>query len=388
MSQEGAGFWYGVSEFDQANRLGGPDMLHDDLGQVAVATGGLYIKNQNDLLHGLELADSDLREFYTLVYQPTDTRFDGSFHKIKVEVLRSGYSVRHRRGYWAIPPGQELMMTPAAAQLLAALDAGSLKPALTLDVNAALLLAEDGKLSVPVKVSLAGKLVKFESDGRTYRARVTLLLIARDRDRRPVSVHQRFLDLQLDNKKRNHREKKGREINARLAVPQLEPLDVQAILQLPDSTIALGDRKLAVPAPHPLVPSLTSVLLSNSIEPAQGAPDPSDPLRGENFQLLLEQPRFSSSDKLTVCFGILLDCPAGPTAIPHLRLSYSIESASKTARVFPAEDLPINTSQRSMRVLKQFDLKDLPTGHYMFQVTVRDLVHRGNASQHSDFDIR
>jgi len=387
-SQEGVGFRYRYTEFDHLRRLGGPDMPHDDLGQVAVETGGLYIKNQNDLLHGLELADSDLREFYTMVYQPSDTRYDGSFHKIKVDVLTSGYSVRYRRGYWAIPPGQELMMTPAAAQLLSAVESGSLRSAFSPNLNAALLLAADGKLSVPVQVSLPGTSVKFERDGRTSRASVTLLLVARDAEGRPVSVHQRFLTLRLDDQQHRDFEKKNLEINARLAVPRFEPLEVQAIVQLPDGTVAIGGRKLAIAAPRPAVPGLTSVLLSSSVEPAKGAADPSDPLRGENFQLLLTPPRFSPSDKLTALFGILLDGPASPTAVPHLRLSYSIESETRPAKVFPAEDLPIGASQRSIRVLKQFDLMDLPAGHYTFEVSAKDLASGGTTSQRSGFDVR
>jgi VWFA-related protein len=387
-SQQGAGFWYGYSQFDRLRRVGTPDILHDDLGQVAQATGGLYIKNQNDLLHGLELADSDLREFYTLVYQPSDTRYDGSFHKIKVDLLTSGYSVRYRRGYWAIPPGQELMMTPAAAQLLGALESGSLRSAFSPDLNAALLLAADGKLSVPAQVLLPGKSVKFERDGRTSRAGVTLLLVARDADGHLVSVHQRFLTLRLDDQQLRDFEKKNLEINARLAVPRFEPLEVQAIVQLPDGRVAIGDRKLGIAAPQPLVPGVTSVLLSNSIEPAKGAADPSDPLRGENFQLLLSQPRFSPSDKLTAYFGILLDSTVPETSAPHLRLAYSIESSARAAKVFPLEDLPVSASQRMVRVLKQFELTDLSAGHYTFQVSVKDLVHGGTTLQRSEFDVR
>ena len=387
-SLEGPGSWYGYSEFDHLQRLGGPDMLHDDLNEVAQATGGFLIKNQNDLLRGLELADRDLRDFYTLVYQPSDLRYDGSFHKIKVEVLTSGYSVRFRRGYWAIPPGQELMMTPAAAQLLAALDSGSLRSAFSPSLNAALLLAGDGKLSVPAQVLLPGRSVKFERDGQTSRAGLTLLLLARDADGHPVAVHQRFLTLRLDDRQQREFEKKNLEINARLAVPRFEPLQVQAIVELPDGAVAVGGRKLDVAAPRPLVPALTSVLLSNSIAPAQGAADPSDPLRGENFQLQVTPPRFSPSDKLTAYFGILLDSDLSQTSAPHLRVVYSIESPGRAAKAFPPEELPVNASQRLVRVLKQFDLADLLAGHYTFEVSLKDLTHGESTSQRSEFEVR
>ncbi len=122
LSSEGPMTNYGgYNKFDWVQRMG-LNIQYDDLGQVASATGGFLMKNQNDLLWGLGKIDRDLREFYTLVYQPTNKTYDGSFRKIKVELLKPGYQVRHRQGYWAIPPGQEMMMTPAAAQLLAGVD--------------------------------------------------------------------------------------------------------------------------------------------------------------------------------------------------------------------------------------------------------------------------
>jgi VWFA-related protein len=378
----------GYSKFDWAKRIG-LDVLHDDLGQVAQATGGFYVKNQNDLVNGLRLADRDLREFYTLVYQPTDRSYDGSFHKIKVELLRRGYEVRHRLGYWAIPPGQEMMMTPAAAQLLGALANGSLKPAFTPSVNAALLLTSDGKLAAPVRVSLPGKWVHFESTAKSYRAGVALVLVAHGRDGRLVSVHQRFLNLDFDKKQWKSFEGKDLDINARLTVPQLEPLRVEAILQFSDGTVALGGREIGIPATTSS-PKLTSLLLSDRIEPAQGTADPSDPLRGENFQLYLPaQPRFSAADKLTLYFGILDAAVGAASPRSHLRLEYRVKSGATVVMSQPAEEIqsPSVGALSRMLVLKQFDLKGLRPGNYLLEVTVEDLTHHGTASQSASFTV-
>jgi hypothetical protein len=152
--------------------------------------------------------------------------------------------------------------------------------------------------------------------------------------------------------------------------------------------VAVGGRKLAVAAPRPLVPTLTSVLLSNFIEPAQGAADRSDPLRGENFRLLLSPLRFWPSDKLTAYFGILLDSDLPQTAAPHLQVAYSIGSSAQAAKVFPPEDLAFSASQRSIRVLRQFDLTGFPAGHYTFRVSVKDLTHGETTSQRSEFEVR
>ena len=389
----------GLSNFDWAAHMGGMESRHEDLGQVAVATGGLMMKNQNDLLVGLESVDRDLREFYTLVYQPTNTNYDGSFRPIKVEVLVSGVHVRYRQGYWAIPPGEDVMMTPAAAQLVAALANGSLRPSFAPAVNAAALFAPDGKFVAPVRVSLPAKLVRLEASGDHYRGGATLVLLARDATGRPISVYQRFLTLDLTHKQWDDFRKRNLDISARLSLPELKPLIVEGILQLPSGTVAQGRCEVlpSIPAPAPTSgggpapnfdsgPALTSLLLSNSIVPAQGIADPADPLRGENFQIdLPPTTRFATSDKLTLYYGIL---PKDLTETRRrFRVSYTIKSSAGAFAPLRAEDLAIRLPQNRLLVLKQFDLNRLTPGKYTMEVRIADASGHGTASASAAFSI-
>jgi len=393
MSFEGPGTNYGgYNKFDWAQRMG-LNIQYDDLGRVASATGGFLMKNQNDLLWGLGTIDRDLREFYTLVYQPTNKTYDGSFRKIKVELLKPGYHVRHRQGYWAIPPGQETIMTPAAAQLLAGIASGELKPAFAPQVNAAVLLAPNGQLAAPVRVSLPARSVKFEKDPDKdlYRAGITMVVVGRENGGRLLTVHQRFVNLQFDQKQLAEFVKKNSlDISARLAVPKLEPLNVQAILQFSNGTVALGERPIAIETTPASGPHVTSILLADRIEPATGPADPSDPLRGQNYQIYLpSQPRFSAADKLTVYFG-LLDIPVSPaTRQPDLRLSFAVKSAAGVVTELPPEHIQAlpNPSENRLLVLKQFDLTTLQPGSYTFRATVEDQVTHHVASQAAGFVI-
>jgi VWFA-related protein len=381
---------YGLDKFDWAEHLG-TNIVYDDLGQVAAATGGLLMKNQNDLLAGLAAVDRDLREFYTLVYQPTNKTYDGSFRKIKVEVLKPGLRVRHRLGYWAIPPGQEMLMTPAAAQLLAGVQSGSLQPAFAPQVNAALLLAPSGELAAPVRVSLPTDSVKFEKDPNKdiYRSGVTVVLVAYDTERRIVGVHQRFLNLQFDKKRwQEFRKTDSLDIVARLAIPKLESLSIEAILQFTNGTVAKGARDVPIAAGDESPLRLTSVLLSNHIEAASGPADPSDPLRGPNYELFLPaQPHFTSSDKLTVYFGILdatLD-PASQRA--RSQLTFAILKDGKPAMALPAEQAEGAPRQNRLVVVRQFDLSRLPLGQYTLEVSAEDPVTHKLAHQTAGFVI-
>jgi VWFA-related protein len=378
-------------QFDNMGRIG-HDNLQDDLGQVAAGTGGFIIKNQNDLLPGLAKVDSDLREFYTLVYQPTDTNYDGSFRRIKVELNKPGYHIRYRLGYWAIPPGEEMMMTPAAAQLLAGVAGGSLKSSFEPQVNGAVLLAPNGQLAAPVQVSMPTDRVKFSKDPKhdSYLSAVTLVLAGRDATGRLVTVHQRFLTLNFTKKQLDQfRETHALEITARLAVPRIEPLKLQAILQFPDGSVAIGKRELLAGAPEGSGPQLTSLLLTNHIEQASGPGDSSDPLRGSNFELFVpDQPRFSPSEKLTIYFGAL-GVPVNPkTGRPELKITIAVKRGDTAVMTLPPEEAVGSPRQDQLLVLKQFALGKLPPGRYTLVVNGEVPANQETVSRSAEFEIQ
>jgi hypothetical protein len=77
---------------------------------VAEQTGGRAYFNTNDLGGAIKRAAEDSRLTYVLGYAPTHGQWDGRFREIRVRVRRRDVDVRHRRGYYALPPE-----TPAVA---------------------------------------------------------------------------------------------------------------------------------------------------------------------------------------------------------------------------------------------------------------------------------
>jgi VWFA-related protein len=74
----------------------------EDGGAKALAeeTGGRVLQT-NDLVAGLVQVAEESRVTYLLGYEPTNTKRDGRYRKLKVEVLRPGLEVRARAGYFA-----------------------------------------------------------------------------------------------------------------------------------------------------------------------------------------------------------------------------------------------------------------------------------------------
>jgi len=71
---------------------------------LADETGGrpFYPYHVDDLDQSFQDIGEELRNQYSLAYNPTNHQLDGRYHKIKIEIpSEKGYQVRARRGYYA-----------------------------------------------------------------------------------------------------------------------------------------------------------------------------------------------------------------------------------------------------------------------------------------------
>lgn len=80
----------------------------DGLDYLASQTGGLAIRNTNDLSGGIKRVLDDQSGYYLIGYRPSDSTFDKvngrtKFHKVSLKVKRPGkYSVRMRTGFFGV----------------------------------------------------------------------------------------------------------------------------------------------------------------------------------------------------------------------------------------------------------------------------------------------
>ncbi|HEV2493263.1 MAG TPA: VWA domain-containing protein [Terriglobia bacterium] len=72
---------------------------------LADSTGGRAFYNTNDLPRAIRSALDDSEVSYTLGFYPSNIKWDGKFHQIKVQVDRPGARLRYRQGYFALYAG-------------------------------------------------------------------------------------------------------------------------------------------------------------------------------------------------------------------------------------------------------------------------------------------
>jgi VWFA-related protein len=69
--------------------------------RMAEATGGHAYINTNNLSEAVEKAIDSGSNYYTLVYSPSNKKWDGGFRKISVHLTQGNYTLAYRKGYYA-----------------------------------------------------------------------------------------------------------------------------------------------------------------------------------------------------------------------------------------------------------------------------------------------
>ena len=111
---------------DMAGAPMGFDTQGDGFNSLAVDTGGMMIRNQNNFNEALDTIAADANQYYVIGYQPTNTAYDGKYRSIEVRVKRPDVRVRARRGYLALEPAQ--MLAPRPLPPVAAADTAAPAP--------------------------------------------------------------------------------------------------------------------------------------------------------------------------------------------------------------------------------------------------------------------
>ena len=94
----------------------------DGLRAVADWTGGRAFGHTNDIGRAISRAVDDSRQSYLLGYYPTNVDWNERFRKIEVKVKRRGVQVRHREGYFALPPDAPATQSRQAAIVAAVMN--------------------------------------------------------------------------------------------------------------------------------------------------------------------------------------------------------------------------------------------------------------------------
>jgi len=128
-------------------------------------TGGTAFQDTNDLAPVFDKVVDDSRVYYVLGYYSANTKEDGRFRKIRVEVNRPDVRLQHRPGYFASKQFQRLTQSERDRQLEEALSVDRPFSDLPFILQADYFKDQSAANIVPISLQLAGDGVQFEEKG-------------------------------------------------------------------------------------------------------------------------------------------------------------------------------------------------------------------------------
>ncbi|MGA3167434.1 MAG: VWA domain-containing protein [Terriglobia bacterium] len=217
-SAVGATYAPSMSASLAAYRETGREMHQDVMAQVSHATGGVFIRNTNDYDGGFRKAGA-LPEFsYLLAFSPQNLKYDGKFHKLKVELVKGrGLSVQARKGYFA--PGKQT--TPeegAKGQIREAVFSPTPLQDLPLEMQTQARKIGPHEVEITVEARLDIRALPFRREGDRNINKIIFTVALFDTDGKFVSGKQQERELTLDDTTLANLQKSGIDFQARILV--------------------------------------------------------------------------------------------------------------------------------------------------------------------------
>jgi len=172
-------------------------IIRDDaLAEFAGSTGGVFFQNNNSMDQGFERAGSFPSVYYTLAFSPSNLKYDGKFHTLKVKLVRpASLEIAARRGYFA--PSKTAAADTSAAEIEDAVfsqDNVSNFPA-EVETQYFRVRENDAQLAVLTHVDL--RFARFRKEAGRNANDLTVVVAVFDADGNLVIAKEKRLELRL-----------------------------------------------------------------------------------------------------------------------------------------------------------------------------------------------
>src|SRR5215213_9287583 len=370
----------GETVFDNA-RQEGQSREYDILYRISGDTGGRFLKGNNDIGQGLERINQEIQSRYTLAYRSTNQNFDGTFRKVKIEVRRPDTQIISRSGYYAIPPEEIVLLSPADKKLLDNFAAAESNPGFPLFVSLSPFRTREGLYIVPLAIELPPAAVKFESKGDKRSMQLEVLGVLKATPERVLSRLGGNFDVNLNTN--DYNSILSNNIFYRQDM-QLAPGDYTLDLIVRDKqsgkTTARREQ-FVLPEPDAEF-ATTPVVLSRYVEPASELPpDPEFPDVFVHTKTLIRPSagrQFRASDNLIMFLSIYNAANSNETGKPLVRVTVRLMKDGQPAtRPFDYVLTDIqNHPVPHLTFAEYIKLANLAPGRYQAMIEAKDMVTR------------
>lgn len=169
----------------------------ETLASLATDTGGRTFYDLNDFSPAFQEVQKDNSTYYYLGYSPSNTRSDGRFRRIRVEVSQPGVKVQARPGYFAPKDFRQFTREDKELQLQQAMELDRPFVDLPLAVEAAYFRQPDKQLYVVLAAKIPGSAVSFLRKSAAHQTEFDFAWRATDSSGRPAAALRDTLPVKL-----------------------------------------------------------------------------------------------------------------------------------------------------------------------------------------------
>jgi VWFA-related protein len=381
-SPSGTGIYSGSAVASQVSGLQGS---RETLASLSTDTGGKSFYDLNDFSPAFEEVQKENSSYYMIGYAPTNTRNDGRFRHIRVEVSRPGLKVQARPGYFAPKSFQQLTRAERENQLQQVMDLDVPFVDLPFVVETAYFRRPDKKFTVVVAAKIPGSQVAFMKKSGKHETEFDFAWKFTDdkshvagglHDTLPVKVTNDTLEEIIGSNLFYEGEvvlPPGK-YNLKVVVRENESGKIGTFETPPESPIIVPDV-----ADTGL--GLSSIVLSNEVKTAEDLDrahvnrDKNSPLQVGNRSILPSVTRvFRTNQMLTVYLESYVGknvAAATPAPPPSVGLVF-FRHGRKFADAGPFPGKLEKSSDQKASYFAQIPLEKFPRGSYTLQVNVLD----------------
>jgi VWFA-related protein len=160
-------------------------------------TGGKAFTDTNDLSLALKQVQKDTNVYYVLGYFSANSKEDGKYRKIRVELARPGLKIEHRPGYFASKSFGQLTQQERDLQLQQAMNIDRPFVDVPLILQTDYFRKDDATTLVPISIELDGDGLKFEEKGANRESKFEFVAQATDLKGKIASVARDSVQVRL-----------------------------------------------------------------------------------------------------------------------------------------------------------------------------------------------
>ena len=382
----------GETEFDYA-RQEGQTREYDILYRLSGDTGGRFFKGSNDIGQGLERIDEEIHARYTLAYRSTNQNFDGTFRKVKIEVRRPDTQIISRSGYYAIPPEEIVLLSPADKKLLSGFAAAQTNPELPVFVSLSQFRSREGLYTVPVAIELPPSAVTFERKGDKRSMQLEVLGVLKSGSERVLSRLGGNFDVNLSDSE--YQSIVSNNIFYRqdmVLAPGEYTLDLMVRDRQSGKTSAKREQ-FVVPeaeAEFAATPLVLSRFVQQARLPSLAADEPGDVFIHDRTQIRPSSRReFQAADNLIMFLAVYSPANSPDTGKPLVRVTARLFKDGQPATKpfdYVLTDLE-NQPVPHLTFAEYIKLTGLSPGNYTAAIEIKDMVTRKLVKRDAAFTI-